>query len=408
MIIEHQIDTTIRYSDIDMKITLASNELHDLLQSASRLASSNIKGNQLSASTVLLEVADGKLSVTSTDLETRLHQRMDLVSGGEGESFSFTVAPTQILTPIGELPTQNITLDFDPEEYLLQVTYSNGNFQIPVSRSENFPEATPLGDRRYTLEMKIDDLYSGLFHTLYTTQTDESSVMSGVHVDARQEYIGFVGTNGYFLGLYKNFGLTHELPEAEGELIPKTKDTFTLPKKSAKLLMSLLDKMENQSILINVSDNFVSISSDGLLLQCRLLGMKYPNYESVIPKNNDKELIIDRAMFLSALKRVSIFTDQAIPMVSLDISGNELLIRSRLLEYSSSAEERIPVSFSSEETVSMNFDPNLLKDVLNNFKGENVLIKIGDASRAIIVSPMDHAEEEDITATIMPVLYGNR
>ena len=391
-----------------MKITLASGELHDLLQSASRLASSNIKGNQLSASTVLMEVSGGKLSVTSTDLETRLHQEMDLVSGGEGEAFSFTVAPAQILTPISELPSQNITIDFDPEEYLILVTYSNGNFQIPVSRSENFPEANPLGDNKYTLEMKVDDLYSGLLHTLYTTQTDESSIMSGVHVDARPEFIGFVGTNGYFLGLYKNFSLSHELPEPSGEIIPKIKDSFTLPKKSAKLLMSLLDKLDNQPLLINVSDNFVAISCEKLLLQCRLLGMKYPNYESVLPKNNNKELVADRAMLLSALKRVSIFADQALPMVSLDISGNELVIRSRLLEYSSSAEEHVAVSFSSDEVISMNFDPNLLKDVLGNFKSENILIKIGDAARAIIISPMDHAEEEEITATIMPVLYGNR
>lgn len=172
--------------------------------------------------------------------------------------------------------------------------------------------------------------------------------------------------------------------------------------------MTLLDKRENQPLLVNVSDNFVSFTCDGLLLQCRVLGMRYPNYESVIPKNNDKELVADRATLLSALKRVSIFADQTLPMVSLDITEKELVIRSRLLEYSSSAEEHIPVSFSSSEAVSMNFDPNLLKDVLNNFKSESVVVKIGDASRAIIISPMDHAEEEEITATIMPVLYGNR
>lgn len=393
-----------------MKITLASNELHELLQNASRLAASNIKGNQLSASTVLLEVSDGKLSVTSTDLETRLHQTMDLVSVSDGDTAAFTVAPAQILTPISELSSQNITIDFNAEEHLLQVTYSNGNFQIPVSKAENFPEATPLGENKYTLDMKVEDLFSGLSHTLYTTQTEDGSVMSGVHVDARPEFIAFVGTNGFYLGLYRNFGLSHELQEDESGSgsASKAKDTFTLPKKSAKLLLTLLDKRENQPLLVNVSDNFVSFTCEGLLLQCRVLGMRYPNYESVIPKNNDKELVADRTTLLSALKRVSIFADQTLPMVSLDISEKELVIRSRLLEYSSSAEEHIPVSFSSSEAVSMNFDPNLLKDVLNNFKSESVVVKIGDASRAIVISPMDHAEEEEITATIMPVLYGNR
>lgn len=391
-----------------MKISLASNELHELLQNASRLASSNIKGNQLSASTALLEISGGKLSVTSTDLETRLLQTMDLVSGGDEETSSFTVAPSQILTSIGELSNQNITLDFDPEEYLLQVTYSNGNFQIPVSKSGNFPEATPLGDNKYSLDMKVDDLFSGLSHTLYATQSEDGNVMSGVHVDARPEYIAFVGTNGFYLGLYRNFNLSHEIAEDESGAPAKAKETFTLPKKTAKLLMNLLDKKENQPLLVNVSDNFVSFSCEGLLLQCRILGMKYPNYESVIPKNNDKELVADRAILLSALKRVSIFADQTLPMVSLEISEKELVIRARLLEYSSSAEEHIPVSFTSNEPISMNFDPNLLKDVLNNFKSESVLFKIGDAARAIIISPMEHAEEEEITATIMPVLYGNR
>ena len=396
-----------------MKIILSSGELRDLLQSASRLASSNIKGNQLSASTVLLEIAGDKLSVTSTDLETRLLQEMSLVSVSEDKEVAFTVAPSQILTPISELSDQNITLDFDPEDYTLQVTYANGNFRIPVNRPDNFPQAVSIGDNIYTLDMKVEDLFTGLNHTLYTTQSDEGSVMSGVHVDARPEFVAFVGTNGFYLGLYRNRSLSHELPAPGGEesslgLVEKNKDSFTIPKKSAKLLLTLLDKMENKPMLVNVSENFVSFSCDGLLLQCRILGMKYPNYESVIPQNNDKELIVDRAMFLAALKRVSIFTDSTLPMVSFDLTEKELLLRSRLLEYSSSAEERIPVSFNSSEPVSMNFDPNLLKDVLGNFKSENVLISIGDATRAIIISPMDHAEEEEITATIMPVLYGNR
>lgn len=387
-----------------MKISLASNELQVLLQNASRLTSSNIKGNQLTASMALLEVSEGKLSVTSTDLETRLLQTMDLVSGGEDEAISFAVAPSQILTSLSELTGQTITLDFDPTEFFLEVNYSNGNFRIPVSSPENFPEATAMGDHKYSLEMNVDDLYTGLSHTLYATQSDESNVMSGVHIDARPECITFVGTNGFYLGIYRNYNLTHEIEDSE----TRTKDTFTLPKKSAKLLMNLLDKRENDPLVINVSDNFVTFSCMGLFLQCRLLGMRYPNYESVIPKNNDKELVADRALLMAALKRVSIFADQTLPMISFDISERELIIRSRLLEYSSSAEERIPVSFTSSEPMSMNFDPGLLKDVLNNFKSDSVVFSIGDAARPITAAPLEHAEEEEILATIMPVLLGDR
>ena len=389
-----------------MKFNLSGSELHEILQSASRLASSNIKGNQLSASNVLMEIEGGKLSVTATDMETRLIQTIALEEVEDDGRYCFTVSPAIILNPIGELGGQNLRLDFDPEEYLLEVTYSNGNFQIPVSGADNFPGAAQLGDHTYTMDMTVDALYSGLYNTLFTTSVKDNTVTAGVHIEATPEYISFVATNFFTLGIYKNYAFTYTpQPNADGSLVADpVLGGFTVPKKSARLLMSLLEKKKDLPLLVEVSDNLAVFTCEGLHLQCRLLGAKYPNYSSVIPKGNDKELVVDRVMFSNAVKRVSIFSDEAKPYVSIDITSKELRFYTRMVDYSISAEERIPASFTSDEVISFEFNPILWRDALGNLKSQEIIFKIGDHTRPIIMIPSEHAEEEEITIILVPFL----
>jgi len=84
--------------------------------------------------------------------------------------------------------------------------------------------------------------------------------------------------------------------------------SFILPKKPANLLKSLLPR-ESGEVIIKFDENNAYITTPKYTMVCRFVEGRYPNYNSVIPQNNPNHVVLDRLAFLSAMKRVSVFSD---------------------------------------------------------------------------------------------------
>ena len=379
-----------------MRITVASDNLYEYIALVSRVISNKVSLPILEC--ILFEVKGSELKLTASDGEMRIETTMALV-GDSGAEGSFCVKAKTFMESIREVLSQNLVIVID-ETYKMNVNYANGNFELPAQSGENYPQANPLGDEHtFSLAMPVSTFTEGLEYSFYATSTEDTRpLMMGVYVDSRPDFITFVGTDGFMLALLRNHEITHE--EAEG------KNSFTLPKKAAQLLRTMLVKEDDESeIKITVYHNFAVIESPKLNLQCRLLEGKYPNYESVIPHDNDKHMVVDRIQLLTAVRRVSIFGNPAMNIISLDINENQLVARASDQEFSTRAEESLPVSFNATEELKISFKASNLISVLSTMPGDNVLMKFGDKSRAVLITPENNDEKLEIMAAVMPMLY---
>jgi DNA polymerase-3 subunit beta len=139
---------------------------------------------------------------------------------------------------------------------------------------------------------------------------------------------------------------------------------------------------------------------------CRLIEGRYPNYNSVIPQNNPHKVTIDRAILLSALKRVSVFSSQASSLIKLRLQDNQLVLSGQDIDFSTSAEETINCSYSGSP-MSIGFKATFLIDILNNITGQDVIIELADPSRAGVLVPAEQEENEDLLMLLMPMMLND-
>lgn len=256
----------------------------------------------------------------------------------------------------------------------------------------------PLGEEQLSLQMPVGTFLEGIDNSNYAaSQDDIRPLMMGMHIDIRPEHISFVATDGYVMGLYRNENLAGQATEAEG---------ITLHRKQVQLLKALLSQESaDEPLLLQLHNNFVAFSTPTLEVQCRLIEGKYPNYESVIPEGNNKILEVDRLQLMGACKRVSLFGSAAMNVITMEISSNSIRILARDMDYNTSAEEVIPCSFSDPDGLSMAFRPEHFISVLGGSSCETMTIKMGDRSRAALVTPSVTPEGVTIMAAIMPMIF---
>lgn len=380
-----------------MRITVASDRLYEYMSLVSRVISTKVSVSVLEC--VLMEVRGGELRLTASDGEMRIVTTMELESDS-GVEGAFCVKAKSFQESLREVLSQNLVIDIDESTYKLSVNYATGNFELMAQSGENYPEANALGDAHmYEVEMPVSQFADGLEYSIYATSNEDTRpLMMGVHVDARPEHMTFVGTDGFMLAMLRNHGITHDVEAG--------RSSFTLQKKAALLLRTMLQKEDRKAnIGVTVYHNFAVIETSKLRLQCRLLEGKYPNYESVIPHDNDKHMVADRLQLLTAVRRVSIFGNHAMDIISFDITEQQLVARASDQEFSTRAEESLPVSLNSQEELKISFRANNLINVLNTMPGDNVVMKFGDKTRAVIIAPEETEDNIEITAAVMPMLY---
>jgi DNA polymerase-3 subunit beta len=180
---------------------------------------------------------------------------------------------------------------------------------------------------------------------------------------------------------------------------------FILPKKPAGLLKNLLAKEEGKvSIAFNERNAVITVSDFRLI--CRLIEGKFPNYNSVIPQNNPFVMTIDRQSFISAVRRVSIFSSQASSLIKLSLSENQLTLSAQDIDFSTSARESIPCHYAGAD-LNIGFKATFLLDILNNFTSEEITVALADPSRAGVLEPVGQQEGENLLMLLMPMMLND-
>lgn len=372
-----------------MKFVISSSLLSQRLQTLGRVK--NPTKNSMPILDNFLFVIEGNLlTLTASDGEMTLRTRLELVES-DG-TLSFTVPAKTISEAVKSIPDQPISFEVNPDTHAMTINYLNGHFSLVAQSAEEYPEFKDLEGEVSTLTLPADKALVGIQRAYFATADDPlRPVMNGIYFDYKQDGLAIVASDGRKLACTLNKTLSTEQPTS-----------FILHKKPAELVRNILQR-EVGEVRIDFTKRNASIKTDNFHLTCRLIEGAFPNYNSVIPKNNPNLVTINRAALLDSLSRVGVTANAGSPLVKLHIETGRMVISARDSDYGRSGEESLLCEYVGNP-MSIGFKCNLLQELLSNIEGDEVIIQLADPSRAGIIVPAEQAEGEEVLMLLMPMM----
>lgn len=339
----------------------------------------------------LFEIDNGQLTVTASDLQTSMITQLEVEAK---ESGSIAVPARILMDTLKNLPEQPVTFSIDNETYNIEISSDNGRYKLAGENATDFPKVPTVNDG-YTVNLSADVLGRAINNTIFATSNDElRPAMTGVYLNLAEGGSTFVATDGHRLIRY-----------GRNDIVSDIDNAMIIPRKALNLLKATLPT-ENTSVNLeyNVSNAFFKF--DQIQMICRLIDERFPDYENVIPVDNNNVMTIDRMEFLSSLKRIAIYANKTTHQVRLKITGSELLISAEDLDFSNEANERLTCEHDGED-IEIGFNARFLIEMLSNLNSKQVKMQLSAANRAGLIVPSESDDSEDILMLVMPVMLNN-
>lgn len=371
-----------------MKFTVSSSALLSLLATTGKVISN--KSSLPILEYFLMELKDGQLTVTTSDLETTL---IGSISVDNIEREGVIAAPCKLmLDSLKEFPEMPLVIEVNDTTWEIQITWASGHLSIPGASAVSYPAMQTLGNERKNITLDVDLLVSGINKTIFATADDElRPVMNGVYFDFSTEALTFVATDA------------HKLVKYNAENSSDITSSFILPKKPANLLKALLAK-EEEPVNVAFDAKNVTFELKNFKLVCRLIEGNYPNYNAVIPTANPNKVLIDRVEFVNGIKRVAVCSNPSTNLIRMDIADNKVNLTAQDIDFSVSANETISCSYDGQP-VTIGFKSTFLVEILSNIDTPTVVVELADSTRAGVFKPVyDDQPSSETLMLLMPMM----
>ena len=339
----------------------------------------------------LFQLSEKELKITTSDLDVTMTVSMvpDMVEG-TGE---VTIPARLLLEIMKNFPDVPITVSIDNNSLAVELIAGEGRYKLAGHKSDEFPQLPVMNDTA-VWEIPADVLAKGFEKTVFATGTDEiRPIMSGVLMEMTDSFLTFVATDAHKLVRYRRMDVKSDVVAS-----------FIMPKKPINQLKSILATLADEPVRIEFNKTNASFVFGDYMLICRLIEGRYPNYDAVIPKQNPNHLTIDRQTFLSAIRRVAVFSSKATHQVRFRIAGQELTLTAEDIDFYNEAKERLTCSYEGDD-MEIGFNSRFLQEMLGNFDSETIKIDMSAPNRAGIITPVDNENEaEDLLMLLMPVM----
>ena len=389
-----------------MKFKASSTLLLSHLQAISRVI--NSKNSLQILDNFLLDLEGNLLTMTASDTETTLITSMEVEDViGEGK---VAVSSRLLLDTLREFPEQPLSFQINDSNLSMVITSANGTYNFIGQNGDEYPRLPEIQADAKQMTLPVSTLSAGISKTLFCTAEDElRPVMNGVFFDISKDGLTLVATDAHKLVRYKTNYTSVTLGKEEGEIEEEEeeeeKTSFILPKKPANMLKNILPK-ESGDVDVKFDSKNAYFKLSNYTMICRQVEGKYPNYNGVIPKENPYKVIVDRISLLNALKRVSVFSNQASNLVKLHIEDNKIGISAQDIDFSISAEETINCQYV-DDAMKIGFKSAFLIEILNNISADDVVLELTDPSRAGIILPFENEANEELLMLLMPMLLND-
>jgi len=340
---------------------------------------------------ILLDIQDGKVNISATDTQGRINTSIEGILSTN--NVSICVEPKLLIEALKTLPEQPISITID-DKFSITVKYKGGKFELVGISPKEFPKEKDITNAtKISIPAKV--LLNGIEKTIFCASTDElRPIMTSVYLDIAEGQINFVASDGHKLALLElhDESMTEEI-------------RFALPLKIATILKGLI-KPSDELMNIFINSNSVRFEYGSESIVATLLEGRYPNYRSVIPQSNDKVLSIGRSELNGAIKRVSVFANQASSLVKLELSNDIIKLSAQDIDFSTAADETVACEYSNKQ-IAIGFKGHLLTELISAIPTSNLQMSFSDPSRATLITPVDDKSEDKLVYLLMPMMLNN-
>ena len=328
----------------------------------------NTKSTLPILSNILIEATNDNLILTTTDLDIGIVSTIAVKPSIAG---AITVPAKKFSDIIKELPDNETISISVKKNNLVTIDCEKSSFKIMGLPKEEFPQLPEFKDKdSITLQQK--KLKTMLRLTNFAISRDETRyVLNGILFVIKPTHIRLVATDGRRLAMIE-----------DKMQLPKTLERkFIVPTKAIMELDRTLG--EDGEVKIFFSDNQIFFDTGATRIVSRLIEGDFPNYEQVIPKETKEKVAVSREGFLSAIRRVALFTNPESMAVKVDLARDKVVL-SKSAPYLGEARVEIEADHKGKE-MSVGFNPEYLIDLLKTMDQETIYLELVDPEKPGVI-----------------------
>jgi DNA polymerase-3 subunit beta len=341
-------------------------------------------------SNFLFEAVDDKLTITATDLDQSVRTSCAAKVKKLG---ACTIPARKLYDYIKLLPDGDISIKL-MDNHWVQIRAGRSNTKMVGMARANFP-LVPEFPASGAFKIAASSLKNMISKTIFAISNEESRyTLNGALLVLKAESMAMVATDGHRLAHIEKLGET--LSGISGE-----KKTL-IPKKALSELLSLLNTSDAETIDFADDDQTLFFRVGGRVLTSRKLTGQFPNYEAVLPRDNNKFVIVRSEDLMSSIQRVAQFADERSGAIKIRLEQNELKLSSSSTD-SGESEDTIETPYNYDAIV-VGFNSQYLIDFLKAIgSAGEVRLEFKDAQSAGQMRPEDANEDVKYRYILMPM-----
>lgn len=338
-------------------------------------------------SNVLMDARENTLKIRATDLKVSCETSIPVETAAPG---STTIFCDKLLGILRSLPEGEVDFEMKEDGLLfIKPQAKKIDFRLKSIASEKYPEFKEVAEDRY-FPFPQKDFMDMVGKTLFAVSDDETRYfMNGVFLEKNGDNLIMVATDGRRLSF---------ISKKTDAAVQVHKGIIVPPK-----ILNLARKLSSGEgqFLIALDDANIFISFNQHKMSSSLIDAQFPNYQRVIPLNQEHHLIVSRDLLLDALRRVSLLVEQKSRRILLAFQPDVLTVSSSEGEIGMATEE-LPCEYQGPEmTIAVNY--LYLLEPLKEMSEEKVSILFTEPDKAITLKPVP---EQDYFHIIMPMQIG--
>ncbi len=341
---------------------------------------------------ILLEGEKDSLCLTGTDLETGIREELMAKIHQAGKA---SVSAKKIFEIVKELPEETIHIK-KKENQWITIQCGKSVFNLAGLDPEEFPSLPTYSDESFS-QVSTHLIKEMIEKTVFAASNEESRYhLNGILISqskkGEREILRMVATDGHRLSLL----------DRESQMIRGIEKGIIIPKKGVleiKKIMGDGDGEEEMKVYFDQNHGFFKMGKS--LMVIRLIDGEFPEYEQVIPKGNDKKVLMEKGKMYASLRRVS-------TMASERVEGIKFLVKKNFVELSSyhqdfgDAKEEVEVSYEGP-SIEVGFNARYLMEALSVMDMEDVVMELKDEGSPGILKPQSVTEPSNQLCIIMPM-----
>ncbi|KPJ84493.1 MAG: hypothetical protein AMS19_00480 [Gemmatimonas sp. SG8_23] len=364
-----------------MNFTITRQNLHKGLAAVS--ASIPSKTTLPVLSNILFDASDDGVWMSGTDLDVAVRVK---VPADVKEPGSLTAPGKKLQEITRELPDQPVEVTTRGDQ--IELRCGRSHFKLNGLPADEFPTLAEV-DFSEGVTVTGKDLNRLIHHTSFAVSTEESRpILNGVLWELRDGEMKMVATNGHRLA---------RMGVAVGSTGTPSAD-FIVPPAALTQVQRLFN--DDDELSVARSGNHLGFRADTTEIFTRLIEGQYPNYDQVIPRDNDKVAVIEKKSLESAVRRMAVVASDQTHRIRLKFEPGRVHLNVLTPDLGEGHDE-LEVQYDGEE-LEIGFNANYLLEVLRHIPSEEVNFAFKAPERAATIEPAGE-DAEDYLCLVMPL-----